>query len=276
MIKIDDNDYGTLIDSQILEYCKKGELIISEFEKNNIKQACYELRASNEYHDLHDDNKKYILEDDEYILIKPKQLVVVIVKETLKIPKNMLGRILTKGSLFSIGLIPVNTYADPGFEGKLGLVFNNSSNNYIKINVGENIAKIEFSKLKYDVCNDYKGQHGYSTGEWIVKKSNILTKEEIRKDPRINDKYSEIETSYGKLISDVIKRVFSYERKLVCGIAIYSILTMILIAYIASKINNQGIFISTLVSVICGIISSVLFSILTIIATNLNSKYKGK
>ena len=166
------------------------------------------MRSSNIYYDLSDNNKKYELQADEYILIKPKQLVVIITYESLSLPKDILGRILTKGSLFSLGLIPVNTYADPGFYGRLGIVFNNLSNNYIKINIHESIAKIEFSKLQEEVEGDYKGQHGYETQIWPIKTDNILTDEEIEKQlTRIKDSTDELELSYGKTMSNVIGRV---------------------------------------------------------------------
>lgn len=268
------NVYGTLSDKQIREFCRSGKLITSNFETNNIKQACYELRSSNIYYDLSDNNKKYELQADEYILIKPKQLVVIITYESLSLPKDILGRILTKGSLFSLGLIPVNTYADPGFYGKLGIVFNNLSNNYIKINIHESIAKIEFSKLQEEVESDYKGQHGYETQIWPIKTDNILTDEEIKRDYRIKDSTDELELSYGKTMSNVIRRVYKFERKLILSAIAYLIFSGILITFIVVHDNSTSNVISSIISIILGIVSNILFSLLTYFATNLNSKRK--
>ncbi|WP_238907679.1 hypothetical protein [Clostridium sp. YIM B02506] len=263
---------GTLADFQILEYCESGKLIIDNFRKENIKQACYELRASNIYHDLSSGNKKYELVAGEYILIKPKQLIVIIVKEKLELPKDILGRILIKGSLFSIGLIPVNTYADPGFEGHLGLVINNSSNNYIKINVDENIAKIEFSKLQFAVKKDYKGQHGYSTNEWVIKESNILTEEEIKNDKRIESEFDDIKGAYGSIISNSLSTVFRYQRKLSFMTVAYSILVMIIVTYMICKSGNPNIMLSSILSFVIGIITSVVFTIFMNNVTKINKK----
>lgn len=266
---------GTLADFQIKEYCQEGKLICENYDENNVKQACYELRASNIYHDLSDGNKKYNLKNDEYILIKPKQLVVVITREVLDLPKDILGRILMKGSLFSIGLIPVNTYADPGFVGQLGLVINNVSNDYIKINIDENIAKIEFCKLQYEVEKDYKGQHGYSTQEWIVKGTNILTDNEIKNDVRIKDEFDDIEKSYGEFMAGAIKRVFSYQKKLNILFVIYSIFVMVIVAYITCMASNdRQLILSTILSVFTGVVASVIFTIITSIATKV--KYKRR
>ena len=108
-------------------------------------------------------NNRYVLKEGYNLLLKPKQTLVVITMESLRLPANVLGRILTKGVLFSIGILPVNTYADPGFSGRLGLVLHNLSNSYIRITPGDPIAKIEFSRLQNAVHRPYEGQHGYQT-----------------------------------------------------------------------------------------------------------------
>src|SRR5262249_11293192 len=135
----------------------------------------------------------------EYVLLKPRQFVCVITLESLRLPANILGRILTKGQLFSVGVIPVNTYADPGFEGNLGIVLTNISNNYLKIKQNDPIAKIEFSKLRQPVEKPYVGQHGYQTKIWPIPVDMILTEAEILADPRIKNPLEELERVSGKL-----------------------------------------------------------------------------
>ena len=78
-------------------------------DRKCIKQACYELRASNIYYlPIESDTKKEVLHEG-FILLRPRQLVVIITQETLDIPNDILGRILTKGSFFSLGINAVNT-----------------------------------------------------------------------------------------------------------------------------------------------------------------------
>jgi dCTP deaminase len=257
---------GTLSDEDIKEYCGNGKLIISNFTDANIKQACYELRASNTYYDLADGNRKYQLEQGEYILIKPKQLIVIITMESLELPKDMLGRILTKGKLFSIGLLPVNTYADPGFTGELGIVLYNLSNSYIKVKPGEAIAKIEFSKLFNDVKRSYNGQHGYQTGIWPIPTDMILTQDEIDSDQRIKSESDELELTYGKVIGRITKRIFKFERYLVLATIVYLLFSILLIAYLSIKDSTS---LSIVISMIVGVISNALFAGITYFATNI-------
>lgn len=225
------NEYvGTINDVNIISQSEKGLLIAEEFCKENVKQACYELRASKTYYELTDTQgkQKRDLNNGQYILIKPKQNIVVITLETIRLPSNVLGRILTKGSLFSVGLMPVNTYADPGFDGKLGIVFHNSSNNYLKIYPEESIAKIEFTKLSEEVARPYNGQHGYQTNLWPIPEGMVLSKDEIKNDVRIGSTFEEIESSYGSEVAKVTKLI-SASRFIVITSTIYAILMIVLV-----------------------------------------------
>lgn len=258
---------GTLSDFDIMNYCREGKLIIENYCEKNIRQACYELRASNICYDLVNGNKKNVLKEGEYILIKPKQMIVIITMEKLELSSDILGRILTKGKLFSIGLLPINTYADPGFVGQLGVVFNNLSNNFIKIHPGEAIAKIEFSKLENPVNRPYSGQHGYQTKIWPTPEEMILTEEEIKKDKRIKTVEEEIELSYGEGVGQIINRVFKFERYLILSTAFYLLFSLILIAILA----NERVL-SPITSVIIGVISNVVFQLLVYFSTRLRRR----
>ena len=135
--------------------------------------------------------------------------------------------------LFSIGILPVNTYADPGFSGHLGIVMHNLLNSYIKINPGDPIAKIEFSCLNDAVSKPYEGQHGYQTEIWPLRTDMILDSHEEQEDHRIGKPYEEIERAYGKELGKVIKRVFAYERRLLLFASIYFLIMLLIIAIAA-------------------------------------------
>lgn len=222
---------GTLNDSDIRVLCKKKVLIAENFEEKNIKQACYELRAGNTCY-YTPDSKKVIIEKGDYILIKPHQSVVIITEESLDLPNNILARILTKGKLFSIGLLPVNTYADPGFSGKLGIVLNNSSKNYLKIMPLQSIAKIEFSRLEKDVVKPYSGQHGYETEVWPIPLEMILTQDEIKEDKRIGTVESEVLGSYGEGILSVLKQLVTWGRVYFAISFIITAISLLIIVFV--------------------------------------------
>ena len=176
---------GTLNDRQIIDMAENGLLISEEFSEENVQQACYELRVGNVYYELEGETKRKSTAGFDNLVLKPKQLTVVITMETLNIPADVLGRILTKGRLFSVGILPVNTYADPGFQGKLGIVLYNSSPYFLRLQSGEPIAKIEFTKLAERVEKSYDGQHGYQSEIWPMPENMVLTADEVSADPRL-------------------------------------------------------------------------------------------
>jgi dCTP deaminase len=226
-----ENYVGTLNDIQIAHYCANGLLISTNYNQTNLQQACYELTASQIYYDISQGFNRIDINENDfgYILVKPKQSIVIITKEELNIPLNVIGRVLTKGKLFSVGLSPVNTYADPGFKGNLGIILQNNSINYLKIKEGELIAKIEFSVLQEPVSSAYSGQHGYKTKIWPIPVEFTLSQQEVENDVRIGNVENEIEQIYGTQYSKVINRLLGVEKRLVIAMIFYMTFSFLLV-----------------------------------------------
>lgn len=256
---------ATLSDGEIKSYCKDQKLISNGFEESCLKQACYELRASNIYHTICSGvDTCHKLEAEDFIIIKPKETVVIITMEELNLPDDILARVLTKGKLFTVGIAPVNTYADPGFKGKLGIVMNNLSHNYLRIDQGSPIAKIEFSELRQNVESPYRGQHGYSAGVWPVDKSMILSDKEAASHPRVYSETVEIGDAFGPKIGRLIKRVYKYESWLIMT----SLLVLTLNLLLGVMISKDK-FLTVSQAVITSLISNIIFGLITFWATRL-------
>ncbi len=230
-------EVGTLNDRQIIEsnYISRG------FTSENVKQACYELRSGNIYYDLTLSKERLEIDDNGTILIKPGHLVVIITKEEISLPKDIIGRILTKGSFFSLGLSPVNTYADPGFKGKLGIVLYNCSSNYIAIPSGKSIAKLELSRLREEVETAYSGQHGYDTEIWPIQSQFIMKPEDIKKDSRIGSPIDELSGRFGSDFRLVTDRLFGYQRRILLAFFLVLAFNFFLLATVtAIGLPEQG------------------------------------
>ena len=260
-------EIGTLNDRQIKELCEKFKLIKSNFSDKQVHQACYEIRAGTVYYDLTEGRKRFEVPIDDDILIKPRHMVVIITLEELNLPTDILGRILTKGAFFSLGLSAVNTYADPGFSGNLGIVLFNSSINYVRIPTGTSIAKIEFSRLRYPVESPYSGQHGYQTSIWPIREDLLLTKSEIKEDHRIGDPFQELVIQQGEFFGNIVKRVFRYERRLLTLAA-----TLLIVNLLVLWSVHGTKFEVTAITVALGIISNFATMIITLSVTNLRRK----
>lgn len=180
----------TLSDNEIRSRLAVSELIL-DGDESQIGPACYELRTGNIYYDLTENGRRIDASKAGNVLIKPGHRVVLITQEQLHIPNDIIARVASKGSLFSIGLSPVCTYADPGFSGNLGLVTQNLSDKYIEIPIGESVAKVDFSLLSAPVGNPYRGQHGFHTRIWPIKEHLQKDYEDVKSDPRVDSEEAE-------------------------------------------------------------------------------------
>ena len=255
---------GTLTDQDIKKYVSEKKLISDNFDAKLIKQACYELRASNIcYYLVGADLEKKVIQENEEILLRPNQIVVIITKETLNIPADILGRIMTKGRLFSLGVNAVNTYVDPGFVGRLGIVFQNQSTRYLKVPVGGAIAKIEFSKLHESVKDTYHGQHGYETNIWPLDKDYFVGTKELKEKFNIVDPLDEIGLLYGESLELVFKRVLKFERRMIIGFIIYSVITLLYLGFVYWMNGSDRWFLEPLVSIAVGVLANIIFGIVS-------------
>lgn len=198
----------TLTDLDIAREMQQGRLVRGG-DPARLAGASYELRLSNVYYDLTESDRAISVAPGESILIKPGHHVVLITEEEVLIPDNMVGRVVSKGSLFSVGLSHVATYADPGFSGNLGIVTQNISDKYIVLPLGEPIAKIDFTELSGTVGTPYRGQHGFRTQIWPIKHQLQKTHAQVATDPRVG---TEIEEGYRLLPRATANLVRKLER----------------------------------------------------------------
>lgn len=122
------------------------------------------------------------------MIVRPLEVVTIITYEEIDLPDFILGRIISKGQLFSIGLSPVITFADPGFSGNLGITFVNLSKRTVKFNYGDTICKIEFEKLGKAVGKPYRGPHNFASQIWPINTSRFLPERKIESKDTENDK----------------------------------------------------------------------------------------
>lgn len=196
----------TLSDVDVLHEVRAGRLI-KNADPARMAGACYELRMGDVYYDLTENGKRFALVPGQMVLIKPGHRVVLITAEELEVPANVLVRIVSKGSLFSIGLSAVATYADPGFEGNLGIVTQNVSDKYLEIPQGEAIAKADFTHLSGPAQKLYKGQHGFQVGIWPIKTHLQKVHAEVAADERVLSEKAEALALLPAATQTVIRRI---------------------------------------------------------------------
>jgi dCTP deaminase len=221
-----------------------GELVRNG-SPNRIGPACYELRMGNVYYDLTEGEKRIDASGSGTILIKPGHRVVLITHEELAIPHNIIARITNKGSLFSVGLSPVSTYADPGFSGNLGIVTQNLSDKYIQIPIGEPIAKADFSLLSSVVTTPYQGQHGFQMQIWPIKHQLQKTYDEVKDDPRVEDEEVESYKILPPATAKMLRRLERRQRIIDTAILATVFVNALVLAGVSTKFFDTTVAIAT-------------------------------
>jgi dCTP deaminase len=251
---------GTIRDADIIALAQSHELITDGFNTRSVNQACYELRASDVFYETSAsrENKRVEVGAGGYVL-RPHTYVTAIVQERIQLPANVLGRVLTKGQLFSIGILPVCTYADPGFAGRLGITLCNTSHRHIVIKPGQPIAKIEFSVLAQPVSKPYTGQHGYESEIWPIPVHLYADETQLRAAGIKPDEIREIERSYGPVVASLMARLRYYEKKVWLQIAV-TVLGFLILFYLVKEI---GLILSVLTGVCANLITTLGFHIAT-------------
>lgn len=258
---------GTLTDEDIIDCARNGKLIIEEFQVENVKQACYELRASNIFFETSSpkEDKRIVINDGSYVL-RPNNYVTVITSEKLAIPDNMVARILTKGVLFSLGILPVNTYADAGFDGRLGVTLYNFSRRYIEIQPGQAIAKIEFTVLPKAVTRPYHGQHGFETDIWPIPTHLYAALDDLRARGIEPGTLEELELTYGAPVADIQRQLTYYTK----WIWLELLLMIVLFGIVLAFYRRLPLF----ASIVIGVVSNVVTHLVLLAGYWYRSKHK--
>ncbi|MBD8529209.1 MULTISPECIES: hypothetical protein [unclassified Massilia] len=245
----------TTLSNQEIENEINGHRLVTEADSSQIGGACYELRLGSTYYDLTESDHPRDASPHGNVLIKPGHRVVLISHEKLDIPFDMIARVASKGSLFSIGLSPVSTYADPGFRGNLGIVTQNISDKYILLPIGEAIAKIEFAKLTSITTRPYNGQHGFQTRIWPIKHQFQKNYQDVEADSRVKSESEEALAILPYATAQTIKRLVKRQNWFNVAILANVLIASSLLAAAVTK-NLDPI-----VSIIGNLISSVIAGI---------------
>jgi dCTP deaminase len=230
----------TLVDSEIAREISSGGLILNA-DKERIGPACYELRMGPIYYDLTEGDRRVEVGEGQKILIKPGHRVVLITLEKLLVPADMFARVASKGSLFSIGLSPVCTYADPGFQGNLGIVTQNISDKYIELPIGEPIAKIDFTRLLRKVDHPYQGQHGFQAQIWPIKHHLQKDYGQVKGDPRVESEKKEAYKLLPAATARMLRRMERRQRTIDIAILAAVLINAVMLAVVSTKLLDTTV-----------------------------------
>jgi dCTP deaminase len=161
-----------LTKKEIIKKIKEGKIKITPFNQKNIQQCSVDLRVGG-YFRTPSKNHKIIKLDSDYndfydkieiknkFILKPKERILAVTLERIKLSENICGFLEGKSSIARIGLmIDLNSnLVQPGvFNNQVLEIINFSDNNFI-LEKGKKICQIVFEELKGR--EEYKGKFKY-------------------------------------------------------------------------------------------------------------------
>lgn len=272
---------GLLADFQIEKAINEGFLFSKDTcDVSKIKHATYEIRVSEDYHELSYANGAPVFAPKKVnqggaIIIEPGHTIKVLAKEVFKVPLNVYAKINTVGQIFSAGLAAENTYADPGFNGQIYITLSNISARRLSIKPNDPLARVEFHKLEQPVHKPHSGQTGIrksfinveTDGDIRNLLNNKSTKELIEEmvaqslDDALHKKNIRSEVLISKAHEEIglLKEGIKSTRYL--SVFLFFILAIIM----AFKFNIGSLFSSenvsaTIFNIFCSIVASIIFA----------------
>ena len=153
---------------KILERVRR-EGLIENFDINCLEGAGYDLRVGRVYRvegkgfiGIKDrkcprieeikeiDSGIYILKSNEYVLIESIEMI--------RMPLDLIARILPRSTIFRYGCSLVTAVVDPGYRGRLIIGLKNLSESEFEFERGSRIAQIVFERVE-GRATEYKGRY---------------------------------------------------------------------------------------------------------------------
>jgi deoxycytidine triphosphate deaminase len=151
------NSHGVLAASELVKRMKAGELIrnvrLKEGEPD-VQPASYDLAAGRAvWTDTKTGKRTELLyspgmPETPYVILEPGQMMSVITREEIAMPKDLCGTVFSKNRLALNGIFAFNAgHVDPGFEGPIVIRLINLRRIPYTVNLGERIFTIVFQTL---------------------------------------------------------------------------------------------------------------------------------
>jgi len=140
---------------QAREWWEKGQwdkignkIVIDPFTPHALGPCCYDLSVGDEYVSLRDPHNTKPLAEGGHIQIGPGETVLILSKEYVCLPKDVLAMIVPRATWIFEGASLSATRIDPTWYGKLLIGFTNLAKNPVALDYGEEFCTCYFMETK--------------------------------------------------------------------------------------------------------------------------------
>jgi len=148
-----------LVDTEIEEAISIGEVEVSDFSKECLMPASYDLRVGEEGFVL-SAGRVIDIRGEGPLEVQPGDFALVMTHEKLRLSTNMVGRFGLRSVYARIGLLlTAGLQVDPGFEGKLVVGIVNFSSQTVRLPYLTPFCTLELEKLRRHSSAPYRGPY---------------------------------------------------------------------------------------------------------------------
>lgn len=148
-----------LADEEIEQAIKTGEIEVTDFSKECLMPASYDMRVGEEGF-LLSVGRVIDIQREGPLEIQSGDFALVMTHEKLRLPTNMLGRFGLRSKYARMGLLATaGPQVDPGFEGKLVIGIVNFSSQTIRLPYLTPFCTLELEKLSRHSSTPYRGPY---------------------------------------------------------------------------------------------------------------------
>lgn len=159
--------------NKLLELVKENSLIenLCDKELNNPTGAGFDLRINEIFeftsggmlgiHERHTPETKSLAKfedkEEKFVNLEPNKWYVVQTVEKVNCPKNLVGFVFPRSTLYRSGILLRGGVVDPGYSGKLAFGLINMNDTPFRLEIGSRLANISFFEVKGE-ANPYQGK----------------------------------------------------------------------------------------------------------------------
>jgi dCTP deaminase len=148
-----------LVDEEIKEAVNSGEVELSDFSKECLQPASYDLRVGEEGFVL-SAGRVINIQTEGPLEIQPGDFALIMTHEKLRLPTNIVGRFGLRSMYARMGLLATaGPQVDPGFEGKLVIGVVNFSSQTVRMPYLTPFCTLELERLSRHSSVAYGGPY---------------------------------------------------------------------------------------------------------------------
>ena len=172
--------------SQTLKARIPTDRLVAPYDENRVVHAAYEMRVGPEAYITSNSSDTTVLAEDSKVVIPSGQFGLLVTKETVRIPANVVAFISIRAGIKFRGLINVSGFhVDPGYYGQLRFAVYNAGSQRIVLDQDQPIFMLWFADLDDTDVDPYRkrqdSRHAITADQVAAIQGDVASPAELKK-----------------------------------------------------------------------------------------------